>query len=136
MLEFRFMNEKDLKAASEIFTKCFYKECNGRCGDIKYRDNILLALLNNKVVGMVTIDYLFDNFLNEKYAYINNLCVDIDYQKKNIGYELMIKCIEICKSNGCNYMKLTSNKERVAAHKLYSKLGFEIYDTVVFKKNI
>ena len=136
MLNFRFMKEYDLDDVISIYEKCFYDECNGKCENVKYRDGILLALIDNRIVGMVTIDYLYDNFLNEKYAYINNLCVDISYQNRNIGYELMNECEKVCRENGCKYIKLTSNKKRISAHRLYNKLGFQIYDTTVFKKNI
>lgn len=135
MLEYRFMTENDLEETTKLYKECF-PEMVKYINTINYRDNILLAIIDNKIVGMVTIDYLYDNFLNEKYAYINNVCVSTNYRGKKIGYNLMLRCEEIAKKENCKYIKLTSNKNRIAAHKLYNNLNYKIYDTTVFKKNI
>lgn len=136
MCEYRFAKEKDLEELSSLYRLCFPEMVNSIRGNCCYRDNILVATIDNVIVGMVTLDYLFDNFLNEKYVYINNLCVHPDYQGKGIGMSLMETAGKMAKDNSCKYIKLTSNKRRKTAHKLYNKLGFEVYDTVVFKKNI
>lgn len=136
MLKFRFMEENDLNEANKIYEACFAKEILDRKRKATYRDNVLLAILDEKIVGMLTIDYMDDNFLNEKTAHINNVCVMPEYQNMGIAYKMMIECEKICKKNSVQVMKLTSNKNRRAAHKVYNKCAFEIYDTVVFKKNI
>lgn len=136
MCEYRFMRESDLEEVSSLYRLCFPEMVSAIKGECKYRDNILVAILDRKIVGMVTLDYLFDNFLNERYVYINNLCVHPDYQGKGMGKELMEKALETAGEMECRSAKLTSSRKRVAAHKLYNGLGFEIYDTVVFKKNI
>lgn len=136
MIDFRFMNETDLNDVIKIYEKCFPLECGGKCENVKYRDGILLAIIDNNIVGMATIDYIFDNFLNEKIAYINNVCVDPKLQNNGIGKAIMNECERICKSNGCTKLQLTSTKKRLGAHKLYTTLGFYIYETTVFKKNI
>lgn len=136
MTRFRFMEENDLDAVTQIYERCFPAECNGKCENAKYRENVLLAIVNDTIVGMVTIDYLYDNFLNEKTGYITNVCVDPSFQNKRIGYAIMAECEKICQKERCMRMQLTSNRKRIFAHKLYSKLGFYIYDTEVFKKNI
>lgn len=136
MLTFRYMNTSDLETVTKIYEKCFFEECHGKCNNVTYRDNILLAVLDERVVGMATIDYLVDNFLSKKTAYINNVCVDPSYSNMGIGYKLMLECEKICKESNCSYIKLTSSQKRIFAHKLYHKLGFKIYDTTVFKKNI
>lgn len=82
---------------------------------ITYRDNILLALIDDKIIGMLTIDYLFDNFLNEKYTYINNVCVNPNYRNNRVGYNLMLECEKKVKENNCKYIKLTSNREKSGA---------------------
>lgn len=121
MIKYRFMNENDIEEASKLYIECF-PEMVAYMSKITYRDNILLALIDDKIIGMLTIDYLFDNFLNEKYAYINNVCVNPNYRNNRVGYNLMLECEKIVKENNCKYIKLTSNKKRKAAHKLYNNL--------------
>ena len=136
MLSFRFMKETDLEVANEIYEDCFAKEILGKDREVFYRDNVLLAILDKKIVGMLSIDYMDDNFLDERTAYISNVCVMPEYQNMGIAYKMMMECENICKANRVQVMKLTSNKARKAAHKVYDKCAFEVYDTVVFKKNI
>lgn len=136
MLKFRFMEETDLNDANKIYETCFTEEILGKKRAASYRDNVLLAILDGKIVGMLTIDYMYDNFLNEKTAYISNVCVMPEYQNMGIAYKMMLKCENICKKNNVQIMELTSNKNRKAAHKVYNRCAFKIYDTVVFKKNI
>ncbi len=135
MLQFRFMKEEDLEEANKIYEECF-PENGAKERIVTYRDGVLLAISDNHIVGMVTIDYLIDNFSGEKCAYISNVCISPFHQRRGIAYEMMRECEKICRRNGMNAMKLTSNKKRVAAHKLYEKCGFTVYDTSVFKKNI
>ena len=85
--------------ANKIYETCFTEEILGKKRTASYRDNVLLAILDGKIVGMLTIDYMYDNFLNEKTAYISNVCVMPEYQNMGIAYKMMLKCENICKKN-------------------------------------
>ena len=87
-MNFRFMKESDLNEVSILYELCFPEACMKKERKVTYRDGILIAILDNKIVGMLTIDYLNDNFLDEKCAYINNVCVHPEYQGRGIGYDL------------------------------------------------
>lgn len=136
MIEFRLMAEEDLEEVSLIYEICFPEMCKNKRRKVSYRDGVLLAMVDSKIVGMATIDYLDDNFLGEKIAYISNFCIIPEYRGRGIGYRLMKECERRAKEMGATMMELTSNKTRIFAHKLYKKCGFYTYDTVVFKKNI
>ena len=95
---------------------------------------IYIVVIDNKIVGMATIDILNDIFKNIKYGYVNNVCIDPDYQEQGLSKKLMNKILEYGISNNLEYIMLTSNKKRIAAHGLYKSMGYEIVDTCVFKK--
>ena len=61
---------------------------------------------------------------------IEDVCVSSKFRGMGIGKALMEEAIKRCD----NYITLTSRPERVAAHKLYEKLGFVKSNTDVFKK--
>jgi GNAT superfamily N-acetyltransferase len=41
-----------------------------------------------------------------------------------IGSDMMRWAIERCRQRGCGMVQLTSNKQRLAAHRFYTRLGF------------
>ena len=95
---------------------------------------IYVVVIDNKIVGMAIIDILNDIFKNIKYGYVNDVCIDPDYQGQGLSKKLMNKILEYGISNNLEYIMLTSNKKRIAAHGLYKSMGYEIVDTCVFKK--
>jgi len=56
-----------------------------------------------------------------------------EYKGKQIGKLLMQKAIEIGKSNNLNYIWLGVWENNINAIKFYEKLGFEKFDTHIFK---
>lgn len=106
----------------------------------KYNNNLvnteLVALLDNEVVGYLTINKLYDSILESNYCYINYVCVKKKYQNNGIATALFNKVFEICKIENISYIELTSNPTRIEAHGLYQKLGFNIRKTDVFRKEI
>ena len=132
-MNIRKYNDSDKKQVIKLYNLCFEHECDdfnmNSSGEI-----IVIETDDNNIIGMATIDIMTDVFRNVKYAYLNNICIHPDCQKKGLG-SLLIKEIEnYSKDNGCAYLMLTSNKNRISAHKLYLKNKFEIIDTCVFKK--
>ena len=53
---------------------------------------------------------------------------------QGIGYMMMDKVLEIASNDKALYIELTSRKERVAAHHLYEKCGYEKRDSVIFRR--
>ena len=96
----------------------------------------LVGLFAGHAISYLNITFCVDVIKNNKYAIINHVCVDEEYRGNNIGKDMMIEAINICKSNNCNVIKLTSNSNRVAANKLYQSLGFGIRETNVYEKVI
>lgn len=131
-MEIREYKKEDSKELLNLFNKCFNYDY--KVIDMEPTSMIYVVVIDNKIVGMATIDILNDIFKNIKYGYVNDVCIDPDYQGQGLSKKLMNKILEYGISNNLEYIMLTSNKKRIAAHGLYKSMGYEIVDTCVFKK--
>lgn len=128
----REMNEGDIQSLRRIYSESFEIDVPL---DIEFRNNIYVVSLENKIVGMCTIDYIDDVFVSKKIAFINSVCVSKDYRNKGVATFLLKRVEKIAKNNGATQLMLTSSDKRKQAIRLYKNLGFEVYKTNVFKKN-
>lgn len=81
----------------------------------------------NKIVGsLILITYKVPTGIR---SIIEDVVVDESARGKGIGEALILKAIEIAKEKKAFNISLTSNPLRVAANKLYQKLGFQKRDT-------
>ncbi len=131
-MEIREYKKEDAKELLDLFNKCFNSDY--KVIDMEPTGMIYVVVIDNKIVGMATIDILNDIFKNIKYGYVNDVCIHPDYQGQGLSKKLMNKILEYGISNNLEYIMLTSNKKRIAAHGLYKSMGYEIVDTCVFKK--
>ena len=131
-MKIREYKKEDDKQVIELYNKCF----SHKCENIYFEPTgtILVIEEDNKIIGMGTIDILNDVFKGIKYGYLNNICVSPECQGRGLGSFLVKEIEKYAIENDCKYLMLTSNKKRVAAHKVYLKNEFEIIDTCVFKK--
>jgi ribosomal protein S18 acetylase RimI-like enzyme len=91
-----------------------------------------IAELDNKqIVGMLTIG-TYDIPTGTK-AWIEDVVVDESQRGKGFGEELTKYAINYSKALGARTVNLTSRPSRVAANKLYQKMGFKLYETNVYK---
>lgn len=92
----------------------------------KKDDNALVALVNNKIVGIV-----WTRIMND-YGYVDDntpsLSISLykEFRGLGIGYKLMKEMLELLKEKGYKQVSLSVQKENYAVN-LYKKLGFEIY---------
>lgn len=131
-IEIREYEEKDLDSLNILLEEVYglKKETN-----TTYNTE-LVAILNNNVVGYLTINKLYDSVKNIKYCYINYVCVKEEYRGYHIATNLLQKVEEICRDENISYIELTSSSKRVEAQYLYEKRGYEKRDTNVFRKVI
>ncbi|OGG63004.1 hypothetical protein A3C21_03140 [Candidatus Kaiserbacteria bacterium RIFCSPHIGHO2_02_FULL_59_21] len=66
-------------------------------------------------------------------ARIEDVVVDPRYQRQGLGEAISEKLIERAKARGAAWINLSSRSDRVAANKLYQKLGFILHDTNVYE---
>jgi len=124
----------DYNIALNIYNECFNKDTT----NIKLEPlGTLLGLyLNNQLIGITQIDYLNNIMENTKQAIINNFCIKKEYQHQGYGHIFLNECIKYLKQKEITKITLTSNKNRIYAHKLYQKNNFTKIDTIILNKNI
>lgn len=96
----------------------------------------LVAVSNDKVVGHVRIDCLYDTFKNKNYFLIGYICVDQDFRRLGIAKMMIDEVIKIGVENDISYIDLTTREERVHAHHLYEKCGFIKRGSFVFRREL
>lgn len=66
-------------------------------------------------------------------VWIEDLVVDESQRGKGIGRELTLFAIGFARSLGAESIELTSRPSRIAANQLYSKIGFILRETNVYR---
>lgn len=66
-------------------------------------------------------------------GWIENVVVDEAYRRKGVGEALIQTAIKHARKEGVPYIYLTSKPARVAASKLYQKLGFKREETNLYQ---
>ena len=86
---------------------------------------------HGEVVGMLTL-VLF-RIPTGLRAWIEDVVVDEQARGRGVGEALTREAIRIASDHGARTIDLTSNRSRVAANKMYRKLGFSRRDTTVYR---
>lgn len=91
--------------------------------------NVVMVTVNDdeKIIGVATL-YLMPK-VGKLVSHLEDVVVSSEYRGQGLGEQLVLKVIEIAKELGVVSIALTSRPERVAANKLYQKLGFELKPT-------
>ncbi len=86
--------------------------------------NIAMVTVNDgeKIVGVATL-YLMPK-VGKLVSHLEDVVVSSAYRGQGLGEKLVATSIEIAKQLGVKSIALTSRPSRVAANKLYQKLGF------------
>jgi len=86
---------------------------------------------DGEIIGMITIGIY--NIPSGTKVWIEDVVIDETQRGKGYGKELVLFAICFAKSIGAKKIGLTSSPNRVAANKLYQKLGFVKSETNVYK---
>ena len=86
---------------------------------------------DNRIVAMLTIGTY--NTPSGTKVWIEDVVVDESQRGKGLGEEIMLFAIDYSKSIDAGSVSLTSRPSRIAANRLYQKLGFVQYATNVYK---
>jgi ribosomal protein S18 acetylase RimI-like enzyme len=86
--------------------------------------NIVMVTVNDgeKIIGTATL-YLMPK-IGKLVSHLEDVVVSSVYRGQGLGEKLVQKTIDIAKELGVVSIALTSRPERIAANKLYQKLGF------------
>lgn len=88
---------------------------------------ILVAELNSKIIGLVSIIFLRRLNRTNFEMYIPELVVRNDFRYSGIGKQLISECVILAKSKNCYRIRLESANIRKESHEFYKNLGFEQY---------
>ena len=101
-------------------------------GILRERSNQVVVVLDGKrIVGMGIL--LFTRTAMGFHAGIEDVVVDAAYRGRGLGQKLMKKLITLARKNKAKSIELSSRPSRVAANKLYQKLGFKPKETNVYR---
>lgn len=123
----RLLADDELGAQRERFEEplpaVYYEAFNAM--ESQVGNQIILAVENQKVIGCLQLT-IIPGLARQgaKRAQIEGVRVDRDYRDKEVGEKLFQKAIAIAKSKKCGLVQLTTDKQRVDAHRFYDKLGF------------
>jgi ribosomal protein S18 acetylase RimI-like enzyme len=83
------------------------------------------------IMGMITVGIYYSS--TGKKAWIEDVVVDDTFRGQGIGEKLVQHAIEFVKTKDVNLLMLTSHPSRIAANKLYPRVGFSKRETNVYK---
>lgn len=90
------------------------------------------ARIDGHIVGVLSMAW-YDVPSGRK-AWIEDVVVDSECRGAGVGAALVEAALRQAEELGVDCVMLTSNPARVAAHGLYRKAGFEIYETTLFRR--
>ena len=89
---------------------------------------------NNDIVGALTLAvYRVPTGIR---SVIEDVIVDISTRGEGVGEALMLRGIELAREKGAGNISLTSNPMRVAANKLYLRVGFTKRETNAYQMKV
>ena len=102
---------------------------------VKSDNSILLgAFDSNELIGMLTLVII--NIPVGKQCRVEDVVVDESQRGKGVGEALTIEALKIAENIGVKKVSLTSSPNRIAANKLYQKLGFQLKKTNAYVYDI
>lgn len=94
----------------------------------------MVAKDGKKIVGMATV-YILQKF-GKRVAHVEDVVVDSAYRGQGLGEKLVLATVDTARAKKVITLTLTSRPTNIAANKLYQKLGFERYETNVYKMKL
>jgi ribosomal protein S18 acetylase RimI-like enzyme len=92
---------------------------------------LFLARLDGRLVGSLTLAlYRIPTGLK---AWIEDVVVDGSARGMGVGEALNVAAIEEARRRGAKHVSLTSRAARETANRLYQRLGFDRYETNVYR---
>lgn len=94
-------------------------------------NQVLVARFDGRIVGTLTL-VTFPTPTGRR-AWIEDVVVDEEARGHGVGAALTNEAVRIAGATGARTVDLTSRPSRVAANRLYVRLGFQVRDSKVFR---
>lgn len=101
---------------------------------IKIQGTYLFTACNPNILGSITVVVM--NTPSGSKAWIEDVIVDKNARGQNVGEKLVSFAIDFARKLDIASINLTSSPDRVAANKLYQKLGFILRETNVYRLTV
>lgn len=133
---------EDLENLKDIYDEAFYKNSDVEVMKQKFsklsnseNTKLLCIRSNNEVIAFLKLD-IIDDFVSigKPYMFLSNLCVSKDHRGNGYSKLLLDEAEKIAKSMDCEYIFLTCGNEKVCAHNIYIKSGYNIKNSNIFIK--
>jgi ribosomal protein S18 acetylase RimI-like enzyme len=92
--------------------------------------NLIVARDERRIIGMAIVHIV--NNIGVRIGYVDDVVVSDVYRRQGIGKKIISKLINVAKAKGVSQLRLTSRPSRIAANKMYQKMGFEIGNTNIY----
>ena len=102
--------------------------------DNNYKEYV--AVVNDVVAGYLVLTRVLDLVKGRPYYLVDYVCVAKSYRNLGLGQLLMERVLEVARKDKALYIELTSRKDRVLAHHLYEKVGFEKRDSYIYRRTL
>ena len=93
----------------------------------------ILAKSGDDFVAFCSVDR---DWWEDNYFFIREILVDPNFQKQNIGWGLMTRCIEHAKKKGAVGVVTETAFENIPMQKLCAKLGFKEWNNPTWKEGV
>ena len=93
--------------------------------------HLFFIMKDEQIAGMLTVGIYYSPTGGK--AWIEDVVVDEAFRGQGLSKLLVAHAIEFTKSQQIPSLMLTSNPKRIAANKLYQKMGFERKETNVYR---
>jgi ribosomal protein S18 acetylase RimI-like enzyme len=98
-------------------------------------DSVLfVARFDGRVVGSLTL--AFYRIPTGLKAWIEDVVVDGEARGKGVGEALSRAAVDEARRHGAKHVSLTSRSSRESANRLYQGIGFELYETNVYRYSL
>lgn len=96
-----------------------------RAIDADPRQRLVVAELDATPAGTMQLTFIPGIArLGETRCLIEAVHIAAEHRNRGLGGEMIRWAIEVARSEGCGMVQLTSNKQRLDAHRFYERLGF------------
>src|SRR5688572_11420915 len=93
--------------------------------DADLNNELIVAELDGDVIGTMQLTFTPSiSFRGGKRCTVESVRVDEKHRGKGIGREMMLWALDRASGKGCISMQLTTQRDRIDAHRFYESLGF------------
>jgi GNAT superfamily N-acetyltransferase len=87
---------------------------------------LAVAELDDEVVGCLQLTFIPGlSRIGQWRGLVEAVRVDARFRGRGIGRRMLQWAIDECRTRGCSFVQLTTDKSRSDAHRFYASLGFE-----------